>query len=194
MRLLLVVASIVVVGVLMLGVGVVGSALAMENQDSFCASCHTEPEVTYYQQSLEPSAATLAAFHASKQTACIDCHSGGGIFGRAKGLMQGADDLMMYYGGNYRRPAATTNPLSDDSCVKCHEDVLAGRRGARRVMDGHYHAFLSRWQAADPNAAHCITCHTSHTQGAAGVRYMTANQVSETCDQCHAVIGEGETE
>jgi predicted CXXCH cytochrome family protein len=194
MRLVLIVASIVVVGVLLLGAGIVGSALAMENQDSFCASCHTEPEVTYYQQSLQPSAPTLAAFHTGKQTACIDCHSGGGVFGRAKGLIQGADDLMMYYSGNYRRPAVTTNPLGDDSCVKCHEDVLALRRGARRNADGHYHVFLPRWQAADPNAATCIACHTSHNQGAASQQYLLANQVNQTCDQCHAAIGERESQ
>lgn len=194
MRLLFIVASIVMIGVLILGVGAVGSALAMENRDSFCTSCHTEPEVTYYQQSLQPSAPTLAAFHTGKQTACIDCHSGGGIFGRAKGLMQGADDLMMYYGGNYNRPAVTTNPLGDDSCIKCHQDALTRRRGARRVMDGHYHAFLSRWQAKDPNAARCITCHTSHTQGAAAQQYLQASRVNQTCDQCHAVMGEHETE
>ncbi len=194
MRLVLVIASLVVIGFFILGVGIIGTSLALENQDSFCASCHTEPEVTYYQQSMQTAPVTLAAFHTGKQTACIDCHSGGGVFGRAKGLMQGTDDLIMYYSGNYRRPAVTTNPLRDDSCVKCHEDVLGQRRSARRNSDGHYHVFLPRWQASDPNAAGCIACHASHTQGTAAQQYLQVNQVNQTCDQCHAAIGERERE
>ncbi len=191
MRGLTIIAAILVVGAAVIGVGAIGSALAMENQDSFCASCHTEPEVTYYQQSVQAPVVTLAAFHTTKQTACIDCHSGGGPLGRAEGLIQGADDLLIYYSGNYRRPAITTNPLGDDSCVKCHDNVFNRRRGGRNT-DGHYHAFLSRWQAVDSNAAHCVTCHTSHTQAAANQQFLDAARVNQTCDDCHAVIGERE--
>ncbi len=169
--------------------GGIGSALAMENQDSFCASCHTEPEVTYYQQSLQAAPVTLAAFHTQKQTTCIDCHSGGGPLGRSKGLVQGLDDLMMYYSGNYRKPAVTTNPLGDDSCTKCHNDVFVRRRGSSRQTDGHYHAFLPRWQAADANAARCETCHTSHSQAAASQQFLTTQSVVQVCDQCHATLG-----
>ncbi len=189
---IIIVIAILVFGVAVVSIGSIGSALAMENQDSFCASCHTEPEVTYYQQSVQSPAITLAAFHKTKQTACIDCHSGGGPLGRAEGLIQGADDLLMYYGGNYRRPAITTNPLGDDSCIKCHDNVFDRRRGVGRRADGHYHAFLPRWQAADSNAARCVTCHTSHTQAAANQQFLDANRVSQTCDDCHAAIGERE--
>src|SRR5438105_569591 len=72
-------------------VGGTAYALHIEENDGFCASCHTEPETTYFQQSQTKPPVTLAAFHAqtAKMTArCIDCHSGGGAFGRATGLLQ----------------------------------------------------------------------------------------------------------
>ncbi|HEX9075935.1 MAG TPA: hypothetical protein VF932_09155, partial [Anaerolineae bacterium] len=184
--------------VIALGVGGVGGSLLLENQDAFCASCHTQPEEKYYQQSLQAQATTLASFHVQKETRCIDCHSGGGALGRAQGLQQGLDDLMLYLSGTYKAPAITSNPLGDDSCVKCHPEVLVrgrrqppsqiqspiqGREGRR--MDGHYHVFLQRWQAADPRAGHCVNCHTSHTDGAADVGFMAQAPVQQVCDACH---------
>ena len=43
--------------------GGVALALNLENHDAFCASCHTEPESRYFQQSQDKSAPTLASFH-----------------------------------------------------------------------------------------------------------------------------------
>ncbi len=192
-----------VVLVIAVGVGGVGASLLLENQDSFCASCHTQPEEKYYQQSLAPQAGTLAAFHSQKTTRCIDCHSGGGPLGRAQGLQQGLDDLMLYLSGHYKVPAITSNPLGDDSCLKCHTEVLVrgrrqppsqiqspiqGREGRR--MDGHYHVFLQRWQTADPRAGHCADCHTSHTDGQLNVGFMSAAPVQQICDACHRTLGE----
>lgn len=190
--------GLVLILLIVLVVGGVGGSLVLEDQNSFCASCHTEPEVKYYQQSLQADATTLSTFHIQKQTRCIDCHSGGGPLGRAQGLQQGADDLVLYLSGNYNRPAITSNPLGDDSCLKCHPEVLTrGRRTppspiqnpvqarGNRANDGHYHQFLWRWQAADPRAAHSINCHTSHTDGLANVGFMTAGPVQRVCDDCH---------
>ncbi len=189
MRSLLVTALIVVGGAFVLATGGVGVALALENQDAFCASCHTQPEVTYYQQSTQAQPATLAALHTQKKTACIDCHSGGGLLGRSKGLQQGGHDLLNYLAGTYHRPAITTDPLGDESCVKCHADVLAqAPKGVSRAMNGHYHVFLPRWQKVDPNAAHCATCHSAHTQGVESLAFMTQGPVGQVCDQCHAAL------
>lgn len=180
---------VTVVGAFVLAIGGVGVSLALENQDAFCAACHTEPEATYYQQSTQASAVTLAAFHTSKQTACIDCHSGSGPFGRAEGLQQGAHDLMLYLGGAYHKPAVTTNPPGDDTCTKCHANVIATTpaRGNRSI-NGHYHYYLARWQVADPNAARCTTCHTAHTQGLDGLQFMSQGKVAQQCDNCHTAL------
>jgi hypothetical protein len=101
---------------------------------------------------------------------------------------------MMYWSGSYARPAVTTNPLGDDSCTKCHDDVFARRRSGSRSMNGHYHAFLPRWQAIDANAAHCTTCHPAHPEGAPANQYMSLDRVRQTCEDCHRVLGEGEVE
>jgi predicted CXXCH cytochrome family protein len=178
----------VIIGAAILAIAGVGVALALENQDSFCASCHTEPETTYFQQSVQNSAVTLAAYHTQKKTACIDCHSGSGTFGRSVGLLQGAHDLLAYFSGNYHRPAITTNPLGDDSCVKCHDEVANNLRGGSRAMNGHYHTYLPQWQASDPNAARCVTCHTSHTKGLAGLMFMSQGEVGKLCEDCHDAL------
>ncbi len=161
-------------------------ALQLENHDAFCASCHTEPETQFYQQSLDQNPATLAAFHTQKQTRCIDCHSGGGIFGRSEGLAQGTQDLLSYYSGNYHRPAITMNKLGDDSCVKCHSTVFAARD-----FNNHFHFFLPQWQGLDANAAHCIDCHTSHAAGNASQGYLSTPVVTTICQDCHNAVGAG---
>ncbi len=38
----------------------------------------------------------------------------------------------------------------------------------------------------------CHDCHTSPIQGAVAQQYLQTDQVNQTCDQCHAAIGERE--
>lgn len=161
-------------------------ALQLENRDAFCASCHTEPETQFYQQSLGKNAVTLAAFHSQKETRCIDCHSGGGLFGRSAGLSQGTQDLLSYYSGNYHRPAITTAKLGDDSCTKCHSEVFAARD-----FNNHFHFFLPQWQSLDANAAHCVDCHTSHSTGDPAQGYLSTQSVTTICQNCHSAVGRG---
>ena len=189
MRRLFLFGCVVMLGGVILVVGGVGVSLALENQDAFCASCHTEPEATYYQQSTQANPVTLAAFHRQKKTACIDCHSGIGVLGRSEGLAQGAQDLIAFIGGRYHSPAISLNPLSDDSCLKCHQNISQSRPSGSRATNGHYHLFLPRWQAADPQAAHCITCHTAHTHGLDGLQFMRQGVAARVCDDCHTALG-----
>lgn len=160
-------------------------AINLENHDAFCASCHTQPESQYYQQSLEKTPTTLAAFHTQKDVRCIDCHSGSGPFGRAVGLSQGAQDLMAYYSGHYHSPAITQNKLGDGSCTKCHSEILT-----RNDFNNHFHVFLSRWQSLDPKAAHCVDCHTAHPIGDPAQSYLQVEPVQTVCQNCHAVLAE----
>ena len=189
MRWLVVVIAAVLAAAILVPAGGIGASLMLENQDAFCSACHTEPEATYYQQSTQSRAVTLAAFHTQNQTACIDCHSGGGTLGRAEGLQQGAHDLAQYLSGTYHRPAITTNPLGDDSCAICHADVFAhAPRGGSRSMNGHYHYYLPQWQAVDTQAAHCTSCHPAHTQGLESLQFMAQGQVAQLCDECHTAL------
>lgn len=168
-------------------IGGTAYALHLEENDGFCASCHTEPETTFFQQSQTKPAVTLASFHAQTErftARCIDCHSGGGTFGRATGLLQGQADLIAYWSGHYRNPAVTTSSLKDDSCLKCHEDI-----GARRGFDNHFHQFLARWQQLDPNAKGCVDCHTAHTTTADVQAFLNRDTVTAVCNDCHRTLG-----
>jgi predicted CXXCH cytochrome family protein len=160
-------------------------SINQENHDVFCASCHTQPETSFYQASLNASPQTLAAFHTTKNVRCIDCHSGGGPLGRLAGLDRGAHDLIAYMSGHYNNPAVTTQPLGDGSCLKCHENIYNNQ-----TFNNHFHLFLSRWQAVDPQAAHCVDCHTSHISGPTDQAYLQDATVEPVCQACHSAIRE----
>ena len=64
-------------------------AATQEEHDSFCASCHTEPETTYVARAATAPPVDLASFHATEETRCIDCHSGVGVPGRIQAELLG---------------------------------------------------------------------------------------------------------
>ena len=168
----------------------IGGALLLENQDSFCAACHTEPETTYYDQSIKPSPVTLAAYHTQQKINCIDCHNGAGTFGRLSGLQQGAHDLLAFLSGTYRHPAITTNPLGDPACVKCHEHITnESSTGKNVVMNGHYHTYLPLWKTTDSQSALCGACHAAHIKGLEGLAFMSQGKVGTVCENCHTALG-----
>lgn len=186
-RLLALCALVVAVIGIIAASGGTAYAIQLENEDGFCASCHTQPEVNYYQQSQAKDAASLAAFHTQKGVRCIDCHSGGGPLGRMDGLSQGAQDALAYYSGNYHSPAVTTSPLGDGSCTKCHADSMS-----QRNFNNHFHVFLARWQSLDQNAAHCVDCHTGHKAATPAQQYLETTAVRAVCNQCHTALGAGD--
>ncbi len=188
MRRLFVAVFVAIIAAGALAIAGIGGALALENQDAFCASCHTQPETTYYQRSIQSNATDLAAFHTKKETHCIDCHSASGTFGRASGLTQGAHDLANFVRGAYHSPAITTNPLGDDLCVKCHTKIYERPRGAGKAGLNHYHFYLLEWQAADIDAARCITCHVPHTMALESMKFMNQGKLGQLCEDCHTAL------
>jgi predicted CXXCH cytochrome family protein len=156
----------------------------MENHDSFCASCHSEPETTYYDRSLAGDPTDLASFHATTDpaTRCIDCHSGRGVPGRIHALTIGAGDLLAWQTGTATQPAPLTHPINDANCLKCHQDVPRTQNFNR-----HFHAFLSQWQAIDPDAATCVDCHAAHTtDGDPTLTYLNQARTTQVCQDCHS--------
>ncbi len=187
-----IIAGGILVALVVFGLVIPLTAMQFENHDSFCASCHTEGELTFYNRSLvTPTAATdLASFHEAKKAArCIDCHTGPGIIGRYGGLMAGSTDLISYFSGHYAQPASLEEPMPDANCTKCHADVLT-----KQDFNNHFHFFLSRWQSMDPqNAAHCADCHLSHdTANDAGAVFLNQNATVTICQKCHQFAGAGE--
>lgn len=160
----------------------------LENSDGFCGSCHTQPESAYVQRAAGAAPVDLASFHTTKSTTCIACHSGDGLPGRVAAEMNGAHNLFQMVTHNYTQPSKLYAPFSDASCLKCHQDVV----NQAANQNNHFHVFLARWQAADPNAGTCATCHPSHTTGGtADNGYMAENTVQNTCDACHQVLAHG---
>ncbi len=170
----------------------VGVSIHMENNDGFCASCHTEPETTFVQvaqavQSGQAQPEDLASFHAGEETTCIQCHSGKGINGRISALQLGARDMIAYVRNNYPQPSPLTHPIPDANCLKCHQDVTANRS-----FDNHYHLFLKRWQDFAPDkSAKCVDCHTTHTKdGSVEIGFLNQDRTVKECESCHRVMGD----
>lgn len=158
----------------------------LENNDAFCASCHTEPESRYFTQS-QASPVDLASAHTAKSVECIQCHSGRGSIGRMTAMAAVAlPDLLAYRSGHYRKPAVTTVPVGDDHCLKCHADVT---RGAD--FNNHFHRFLPLWQAQDPAyAAACVSCHNGHFVGGdPQIGFLVESTAAAVCQECHAFAG-----
>jgi predicted CXXCH cytochrome family protein len=173
--------------VLVLTAASFGYAASKEENNSFCVSCHTQPESTYYGRFQAGTTVDLATFHNTKATKCIDCHSGSGVTGRISAMLLGARNAVAFFTKTARQPAPLTVPIKDDSCLKCHANVTA-----TADFNNHFHAFLSRWQAADPNAAGCAACHTSHTTGGdAQAVFLSQTTTDQVCQSCHAALGGG---
>jgi predicted CXXCH cytochrome family protein len=173
--------------VLVLVIGSFTFAANMEEKDSFCASCHTQPESTFYQRSQAGKTVDLATFHRTKNTKCIDCHSGSGVTGRMGAILLGSRNAFAYFTRTAKQPAPLTVAISDTNCVKCHPEAVNGQPD----VNNHFHLFLPRWQAADPNAASCVTCHSSHTtDGDAQIGYLNQQKTEQVCQQCHNALGQ----
>jgi hypothetical protein len=185
-----IIAASVIGALIVFGLVVPLSAMQMENHDSFCASCHTEGELTFFNRSLVGTDRTtdLASFHAAQKAArCIDCHTSPGIVGRYGGLMAGATDLISFYSGHYPQPAALEKPMGDGNCTKCHTDVAANQD-----FNNHFHLYLAKWQAVDPKAAGCVDCHVSHdTTNDANAMFLNKAKTEQICQNCHALTGSG---
>lgn len=185
----------VVIGIgLVVGIAGIGGAVALEQNDHFCASCHTEPEVTYVHQielaHEEGYARTLAAFHALPQerdadgVRCIDCHGGVGIKGRAEGLALAFGDTVAFVTGNFEQPATLDHPLPDEACVQCHGDWAEDRS-----FENHVH-----WQFLEegaPSDIRCVDCHVSHVEANDFDGFIRREIVFPECEACHVHMGEG---
>ncbi|MGE5463376.1 MAG: cytochrome c3 family protein [Syntrophothermus sp.] len=181
-------AGLVIAGLVVFGLIIPFTAMQFEDHNSFCASCHTQGEQTFYDRSIAPAEVDLASMHDMKgQARCIDCHTGPGILGRYGGLMAGATDLISFFSGHYPQPAALEEPYPDANCLKCHAAITQ-----KQDFNNHFHVFLAQWQAIDKNAATCVSCHLSHdTSGSAKVAFLNETTTVAICQKCHSAVGSG---
>jgi len=165
----------------------------LEERDRFCISCHTAPEVTYYdraQQALAGAEPTLDLssdhYVAAGPFRCIDCHRGdSGPVHRATTLALGARDALIFIAGQADQTIEKTDIEAPDlltaGCVRCHTESLLVVG-----FENHFHNKLpdayAAWQAGGvltappdfPNAdvsalerydttVRCLDCHRAHT-------------------------------
>ncbi len=174
------------------GLTLLGGSLAvgatLEESDAFCASCHSQPELTYFTREQTRQPVDLATDHGiNDQTRCIQCHSGSGVTGRLAALDTGANDLFHWVTGTAKQPAPLTQAIADANCLKCHAGVPN-----EQSFSTHFHVFLARWQAIDPKAATCVDCHSSHaTDGQANLRFLNVPRTQAVCQHCHDAAGAG---
>jgi nitrate/TMAO reductase-like tetraheme cytochrome c subunit len=204
----------VLIGIVALGILVAAGGFAFaasqETHDPFCASCHTQPESTFFQRSTDTQPVDLASYHTPQKTRCIDCHSGPGIGGRMRAELLGAGNALAWYTHTAIQPAKLTLPIQDAICLKCHQAVIQrgyvpkqsvtivgeGRRGEEdEAGPNHWHEQLARWQAAASSAGRCTSCHPGHTtDGTAQTGFENAQTTRSVCQACHQVLGEGRGE
>ena len=176
-------------------------AATQESHDSFCGSCHTQPESTYLQRSTASQPVDLASRHTLQSTRCIDCHSGQGLFGRMQAELLGAKNAFKWYTGTAIQPAPLTQSIGDMNCLKCHQQVTQNGyvpknqnfAGNGEAQNGHWHLFLSRWQAVDTKAGRCVSCHVGHgTDGDKTIFYLNQQHTLSVCESCHQVLRGGD--
>jgi hypothetical protein len=162
------------------------AAAHLEEDDAFCASCHSEPESTYFERT-QTEHVDLASAHHAENVRCIDCHSGPGMTGRVGALLLGAADLAKWVAGQAAQPALLLQPIPDANCIKCHSAVAQTRK-----FTEHFHAFLSQWQTTDAAADTCVSCHSAHTtDGSVEIGFLERERTLNVCQHCHSAAGEG---
>jgi hypothetical protein len=179
-----------VVLVLLLAGGGFAFAASMEQNNSFCGSCHTQPESTNLSRSQAAQPVDMASYHIiMKGKNCIDCHAGPGLTGRMSAELQGALNAFHWFTGTAVQPAKLIQPIADGNCLQCHQDVTRDR-----ARNNHFHGLLVKWQAADPNAGHCVSCHSGHSTTSSLPANFRADQRQDqaVCDACHRAIRRGD--
>jgi hypothetical protein len=143
------------------GVGFV-TASVLEDHDSFCITCHTVPETTYYNRaymSLDNPAGTvpdlasahyqLSKIHNKPDFGCINCHHGdGSLVQRVSTIALGGRDMLIFISGR-ENPAIEKTVIAEGflpnaSCTACHADTLLRLQG----IDNHFHNYLPQAKEA----------------------------------------------
>jgi predicted CXXCH cytochrome family protein len=172
--------------------------MKLEETDTFCGSCHTQPETLYLERmskAVETAAAVdSASSHQSRRgeaanVHCIDCHAGPGLGGRAAAILEGAGNAVRYVTRTMVQPGKLRGSMPDANCLKCHADVIASENF--KGKNNHFHYFLARWRAATPEtAAACVECHLGHNDtGDPSLQFLVKDKAEVVCTRCHNTLG-----
>jgi predicted CXXCH cytochrome family protein len=132
-----------------------------------CLSCHSNPSLQKVLPSGEPLSLYVdanqftASVHGQKSVACIQCHSGYGVWPHPPFSATDRRDvtLKMY-----------------SLCSQCHADNF------QKAQDSVHATALAK---GDRNAAVCTDCHTAHDVTPPD---QPRTRIPQTCAQCHSTI------
>ncbi len=175
-----------------------------EQQDSFCGSCHTQPETTFLgrfdQAMTSGTAPDLAAFHhrmvyprnsSGQNIRCIDCHVGEGVVGRGIVLSLAAWDALKYVTHTDTQPAHVVFNVQNEACLKCHDQqvkVNLDKPSKPFIIDNHFHYML--FEKGAPSES-CVACHISHRNGTEANGFQFRDAIIPVCEDCHKQEGRG---
>ena len=182
-------AAVIVLGVIGFTTGTL-----LEENDSFCASCHTVPETTYVDRSGIAKANAAAPvtdmasshFHLAmakgETTNCISCHRGNSSLGdRAQTLALALKDTITLVLGKadptIEKPTIAQPMLVNTACIGCHEKTLLTVNGNAT----HFHNLLPATLALVAQGKPLIT-----TSGRGRIRNDRGATTQLTCTDCHA--------
>ena len=196
---------------IVLGLGGFFTASALEEHDSFCISCHTVPEVTYFNRAyisidnpdLPVMDLATVHYHAYKVNnkgdfACINCHRGDASLGhRVATLALGGRDALIYITGQENPAIEKSNTkegwLPNTACTTCHAETLLTLKG----LDNHFHTHL-------PQAKHALASGGKFTVPESlkdrekslleiGLQTVNTTLVCTDCHQAHTAFASGAT-
>lgn len=195
----------ILLAALLLLVAASATVSRLEEDNNFCASCHTPLEVRYVEQAetatteLSPN---LAAYHfaATRQgddpVNCVACHRGdNGPAHRAAALGLGGWNTAKWLLGDDGSQAGAHGVawLYNAGCDGCHIDALTLDQ-----FENHYHTYLADYHA-DPkviesvaaNRIQCSDCHLNHVDTYQEFAFLEDGPLYDTCEKCHLVWGRG---
>jgi nitrate/TMAO reductase-like tetraheme cytochrome c subunit len=195
--------GIAVLVLIVLGVGGFFTASALEEHDTFCISCHTVPEVTYYNRAyisldspnqpvndLATAHYLLSKEHGKPDFACINCHRGDSSLGqRISTLALGGRDALIYVTGRENPAIEKTNTyegwLPNAACVSCHTDTLLTLKG----LNNHFHTHLPQAAQALAQGGKLTVPDDLKDRATllinAGLKTVDTNLTCTSCHQAH---------
>jgi nitrate/TMAO reductase-like tetraheme cytochrome c subunit len=191
------------VGLIVLGAAGFVGVSALEERDTFCISCHTVPETTYFNRAYialdNPTDVVTdlatAHYHIAQSKnlepfACIDCHRGDGSLGhRISTLALGGRDAVIYVLGRENPTIEKTSTvegwLPNAACINCHADTLLTLKG----LDNHFHTHLPQAAAALARGGTLKVPDTLAAQRTEllniGLKTINTSLVCSDCHQAH---------
>lgn len=173
----------------------------LEERDTFCISCHTAPEETYFARAQSAQAAgaippDLASDHytiGEEPFRCIDCHRGDSSAGhRVRTFLLGARDALIWVSGRadpaIEKVHAGEPDLLNAGCLSCHAETLL-----ELGFNNHYHNQLIAARTLEAAGMEPFP----PPEGLPGTLFTELAELDSTvtcidCHQAHRTLPDGE--